>query len=69
MVSFIHNGSEITTWMGHTLKTKSTTFRAAFLILPWHFQVNFFFEFQAADHQISTRTLELFAKSLKQLFL
>ena len=23
MVSFIHNGSEITTWMGHSFKTKS----------------------------------------------
>ena len=24
MVSFIHNGSEITTWMGHSFKIKST---------------------------------------------
>ena len=23
MVSFIHNGSEITTWMGHSFKTKT----------------------------------------------
>ena len=32
-----------------------------------HFQENFFFEFQVADHQISTRALELYANSLKQL--
>ena len=31
MVSFIHNGSEITTWMGHSFKTKSTKSRAIFL--------------------------------------
>ena len=24
MVSFIHNESEITTWMGHSFKTKNT---------------------------------------------
>ena len=24
MVSFIHNGSELTTWKGHSFKTKST---------------------------------------------
>ena len=27
MVSFIHNGSEITTWMGYSFKTKSTKFK------------------------------------------
>ena len=42
MVSFIHNGSEITTWMGHSFKTKSATSRATFLL--WHFYDNFFFE-------------------------
>ena len=31
MVSFIHNGSEITTWMGQSIKTKSTKSRATFL--------------------------------------
>ena len=31
MVSFIHNGSEITTWMGHSFKTKSTKSKATFL--------------------------------------
>ena len=31
MVIFIHNGSEITTWMGHSFKTKSTKSRATFL--------------------------------------
>ena len=31
MVSFIHNGSEITTWMGHSFKTKNTKSRATFL--------------------------------------
>ena len=36
MVSFIHNESEITTWMEYSFKTKSTK--------------EHFFEFQAADH-------------------
>ena len=45
MVSFIHNGSEITTWMGHiTSKPKaqipSNTFKKNYIV----------FEFQAADH-------------------
>ena len=31
MVSFIHNGSKITTWMGHSFKIKSTKSTAAFL--------------------------------------
>ena len=31
MVSFIHNGSEITTWMRHSFKTKSAKSRVAFL--------------------------------------
>ena len=31
MVGFIHNGSEITTWMGHSFKTKNSKSRAAFL--------------------------------------
>ena len=31
MVSFIHNGSEITTWIGHSFKTKNTKSRATFL--------------------------------------
>ena len=31
MVSFIHDGSEITTWMGHSFKTKSTKSKAKFL--------------------------------------
>ena len=31
MVSVIHNGSEIKTWMGHSFKTKNTKFRATFL--------------------------------------
>ena len=35
MVGFTHNGSEITTWMGHSFKNKSTTSEATFL--PWHF--------------------------------
>ena len=37
--------------------------------MTWHFRDNFFFDFQAADHQISTRTLKLYVESLKQLFL
>ena len=39
ILSLIHNGSEITTWMGYSLKTKSKKSRPTF-----------FFEFQAADH-------------------
>ena len=31
MVSFIHNGSEITTWMGRRFKTKSTKSKGIFL--------------------------------------
>ena len=31
MVSFIHNGNEITTWMGHSFKTKSTKSKATYL--------------------------------------
>ena len=33
MVSFIHNGREITTWMGHSFKTKSTKSKAT--VLRW----------------------------------
>ena len=64
MVCFIHNGSEITNWMGHSFKTKSTKSKATFSK-----DNNIFFEFQVADHQISTSTLELYSNSLKQLFL
>ena len=39
MVSLSHNGSEITTWMGYSLKAKSKKSIATS-----------FFEFQAADH-------------------
>ena len=68
MVSFIHNGSVIASWMGHSFKSrKAQQPRPTFL--PWHFQDNFSFEFQAADYQVSTKTLELYANSLKQLFL
>ena len=52
MVSFIHSGSEITTWMEYNFKTKSTKSKATFL------------RSQAVDHQIKTRTLELYANSL-----
>ena len=31
MVSFLHNGSEITTWMGYSFKTESTKCKATFL--------------------------------------
>ena len=31
IVSFIHNGSKIATWMGHSFKTKSTKSKATFL--------------------------------------
>ena len=39
LVSFIHNGSETTTWMGYSLNTKSTKYK----------DKNMFFEFQAAS--------------------
>ena len=45
MVSFIHNGSEKATWMGHGFKTKSTKTEATFLKQ----QHLFCFEFQAAN--------------------
>ena len=37
MVSFIHNGSEITTWMGYSFKTESTKSKATFLRLEYLF--------------------------------
>ena len=43
MVSFIHNGSEIATWMGYNVKTRTTKPQAKFLRKTS-------FEFQAADH-------------------
>ena len=44
MMSFIHNGREITTWVGYSFKTKSTKSKA-----KQHFKINIFFESQAAD--------------------
>ena len=55
MVSFIHNGSNIFKTNGTKSKSKQK-------------DKNIIFESQAEDHQISTRTLELYANSLKQLF-
>ena len=43
MVSCIHNGSEIATWMGYNFKTRTTKPQAKFLRKTS-------FEFQAADH-------------------
>ena len=63
MVSFNHNGSEIISWRGIASKPKAQNPKQ-------HFQDEYiFFEPQAADHQVCTRTLELYADSLKQLFL
>ena len=46
MVSFIHNGSKITTWMGYSFKTKSTKSKA-----KQNFKdKNIFFKSQVADH-------------------
>ena len=45
MVSFIHNGSELTTWMGYSFKTKSTKSKA-----KQHLDKNIFFESRAEDH-------------------
>ena len=45
MMSFIRNGSEITTWMGYNVRTKQ---RHKF---PSNmFKINIFFDFKAADH-------------------
>ena len=44
MVSLIHNGSEITTWTGHSFKTRSAKSTETFL------DNNIFFEFQTADN-------------------
>ena len=44
MIRFIHNGIEITAWIGYSFKTKSTKSKTMFLR-----QISFF-EFQAADH-------------------
>ena len=44
-VSFIHNGSETTTWMGYGFKTKSTKSKA-----KQHLDKNIFFESRAEDH-------------------
>ena len=60
MVSFIHNESEITTSKAKAQNPKQ------------HFQdrsIFFNLKQQPPDHQISTKTLELYANSLKQLFL
>ena len=43
MVTFIHNGSEIATWMGYNFKTKTTKPQANILRKTS-------FEFQAAYH-------------------
>ena len=53
MVSFIDNRSETATWMGYSFKTKSTKSKKLYQ------DKNIFFEYQAADHKISTRTVEL----------
>ena len=45
MVSFVHNGSDITTWMGYNFKTKSKSTKSQALFLR-----KTSFEFQAADH-------------------
>ena len=46
MVSFIHNGSEITTWMGYSFKTKNIKSKT-----KQHFKdKNIFFESKAADN-------------------
>ena len=44
MVSFIHNGSEITTWIGYNFKNQKRKIQSNI------FKINIFFEFQAADH-------------------
>ena len=45
MVSLIHNGSEIATWMGHNFKKKKDKIQSNIFKIATSF-----FEFQAADH-------------------
>ena len=40
MVSFIHNRSQITTWMGYSFKTKSTKSKATFLRQQYLFLIS-----------------------------
>ena len=61
MVSFIHNGSERTTWMGYNFKEnkKCKIQRNVFKIRTFFLNLKLF---------LSISTLELYANSLKQLF-
>ena len=60
MVSFIHNGSEITAWMGHSFKNQKHKIQSNIFKIA---------SFQAADHYMTIITLGLYTNSLKQLFL
>ena len=65
MVSVTLSENDITTWMGNSFEIKSAKLKG-----KEHFSdKNNFFESPTADQQISTRTLEMYANSLKQLFL
>ena len=44
MLSFIHNESEVITWMGYKLQNQKHKIQSNI------FKINIFFEFQAADH-------------------
>ena len=57
LVNFIHSGSEITTQVGYSFRTKSLKSKATFL------REEHFLKSHAADHQISTRTLQLYLSS------
>ena len=61
MVSFILNGTEKTTGIGFSLKSKRAKSKVKFLL-------SIFSEYQDADHYISTRAPQFYANSLKQLF-
>ena len=60
MVSFTHNRDEITTWLGAQLQKQKHNIQSNIFKITASF-LNF--------KQLSTRTLELYSNSLKQLFL
>ena len=69
MVSFIHNGNEITTQIWFNFKIKTFWQKQKLQIPSNVFKKNICFEYQAADHQISKQTLELHANSQNKIFL
>ena len=59
MVSFIHNESEMTTWMGHSFKTKRTKciFKIALFFLNFKLQIIRLAQRHWLVHQLSKTTI------------